>query len=215
MILNRGLFITFEGIDGSGKTLQLELLTADLKKADLKYLLLREPGGTLISEQIRKILLDRKNTEMSDATELLLFAAARAQLVNQIVKPALAAKTIVISDRFFDSTTAYQGYGRDMDVDFIQNLNDFATQGLRPDLTFYFDISVAVALDRLKSRIEKTDRIDLESRNFMEKTRAGYLQIAERNPDRVRVIDAERTPEEIYQDLKFQFEQVINSVKCL
>ncbi|HHT24060.1 MAG TPA: dTMP kinase [Clostridiaceae bacterium] len=214
MVLNRGLFITFEGIDGSGKTRQLELLTADLKKADLKYLLLREPGGTSISEQIRKILLDRKNTEMSAETELLLFAAARAQLVKQIVEPALAAKTIVISDRFFDSTTAYQGYGRNMNVDFIQNLNDFATQGLQPDLTFYFDISVEAALNRLQNRTEKTDRIDLESQIFMEKTRAGYLQIAERNPDRVILIDAERAPEEIYKDLKLQFDQAIDSVKC-
>lgn len=214
MVLNRGLFITFEGIDGSGKTRQLELLTADLKKADLKYLLLREPGGTSISEQIRKILLDCKNTEMSAETELLLFAAARAQLVKQIVKPALAAKTIVISDRFFDSTTAYQGYGRNMNVDFIQNLNDFATQGLQPDLTFYFDISVEAALNRLQNRTEKTDRIDLESQIFMEKTRVGYLQIAERNPDRVILIDAERAPEEIYKDLKSQFDQAIDSVKC-
>ena len=214
MVLNRGLFITFEGIDGSGKTRQLELLTADLKKADLKYLLLREPGGTSISEQIRKILLDRKNTEMSAETELLLFAAARAQLVKQIVEPALAAKTIVISDRFFDSTTAYQGYGRNMNVDFIQNMNDFATQGLQPDLTFYFDISVEAALNRLQNRTEKTDRIDLESQIFMEKTRAGYLQIAERNPDRVILIDAERAPEEIYKDLKLQFDQAIDSVKC-
>ncbi|NLJ71213.1 MAG: dTMP kinase [Clostridiaceae bacterium] len=210
MVLNRGLFITFEGIDGSGKTRQLELLTADLKKADLKFLLLREPGGTSISEQIRRILLDRKNTEMSAETELLLFAAARAQLVKQIVEPALAEKTIVISDRFYDSTTAYQGYGREMNVDFIQYLNDFATQGLQPDLTFYFDISVKTALDRLKDRTEKSDRIDLESQIFMEKTRAGYLRIAEQNPDRVRVIDAERTPEEVYKDLKLQFEQVIS-----
>lgn len=214
MVLKRGLFITFEGIDGSGKTRQLELLTADLEKVDLKYLLLREPGGTSISEQIRRILLDRKNVEMSAETELLLFAAARAQLVKQIVEPALAAKKIVISDRFFDSTTAYQGYGRDMNVDFIQNMNDFATQGLQPDLTFYFDISVESALDRLKNRTEKTDRIDLESKIFMEKTRQGYLQIAKRNPDRVRIINAERTPEEIYKDLKSQFNQVVDFVKC-
>ncbi|NLM19920.1 MAG: dTMP kinase [Clostridiaceae bacterium] len=214
MVLNRGLFITFEGIDGSGKTLQLKLLTADLEKADLKYLLLREPGGTSISEQIRKILLDRKNKEMSAETELLLFAAARAQLVKQIVEPALAAKTIVISDRFFDSTTVYQGYGRGMNVDFVHRLNNFATQGLQPDLTFYFDISVETALDRLKNRTEKADRIDLESQIFMEKTRLGYLQIAEENPNRVRIIDAERAPEEIYKDLKLQFEQAVNLMKC-
>ncbi|HHU53148.1 MAG TPA: dTMP kinase [Clostridiaceae bacterium] len=213
MVLNRGLFITFEGIDGSGKTLQLELLTANLEKAGLKYLLIREPGGTSISEQIRKILLDRKNIEMSAETELLLFAAARAQLVKQIVKPALAEKTIVISDRFFDSTTAYQGYGREMNVNFIQNLNDFAIQGLSPDLTFYFDVSVETALGRLKDRTEKSDRIDLESQNFMERTRSGYLKIAERNPDRVRVIDAERDPEEIFKDLKLQFDKILNLVK--
>ncbi|MDI9490239.1 MAG: dTMP kinase [Clostridiaceae bacterium] len=210
MILNKGLFLTFEGIDGSGKTMQLEMLTEDLRKANLKYLILREPGGTSISEQIRKVLLDRVNQEMIPETELLLFAAARAQLVQEVVKPALAAKSIVISDRFYDSTTAYQGFGRDMDVHFIQMLNTFATQGLQPDFTFYFDLSVETAIERLGKRTEKNDRIDLESKKFMEKTRQGYLSIAQKNPERIKVIDAERTPEEIFQDLKMELKQVID-----
>ncbi len=210
MILNKGLFLTFEGIDGSGKTMQLEMLTEDLRKANLKYLILREPGGTSISEQIRKVLLDRVNQEMIPETELLLFAAARAQLVQEVVKPALAAKSIVISDRFYDSTTAYQGFGRDMDVHFIQMLNTFATQGLQPDFTFYFDLSVETAIERLGKRTEKNDRIDLESKKFMEKTRQGYLSIAQKNPERIKVIDAERTPEEIFQDPKMELKQVID-----
>lgn len=210
MILNKGLFLTFEGIDGSGKTMQLEKLTEDLRKANLKYLILREPGGTSISEQIRKVLLDRVNQEMIPETELLLFAAARAQLVQEIVKPALAENKIVISDRFYDSTTAYQGFGRDMDVHFIQLLNTFATQGLQPDFTFYFDLSVETAFERLGKRTEKNDRIDLESKKFMEKTRQGYLSIAQNHPERIKVIDAERTPEEIFQDLKMELKQVID-----
>lgn len=210
MILNKGLFLTFEGIDGSGKTMQLEMLTEDLRKANLKYLILREPGGTSISEQIRKVLLDCVNQEMIPETELLLFAAARAQLVQEIVKPALAENNIVISDRFYDSTTAYQGFGRDMDVHFIQMLNTFATQGLQPDFTFYFDLSVETAFERLGKRTEKNDRIDLESKKFMEKTRQGYLSIAQNHPERIKVIDAERTPEEIFQDLKMELKQVID-----
>lgn len=210
MILKKGLFLTFEGIDGSGKTMQLELLTSDLQKVNQKFLLLREPGGTSISEQIREILLDCENSEMTVETELLLFAGARAQLVKEIVQPALAENTIVISDRFYDSTTAYQGFGRGMDVDFIQNLNEFATQGLKPDLTFYFDVSVNTALKRLSNRVEKTDRIDLESKVFMEKTRRGYLEIARKYSDRIKIIDAEKTPNEVYQDLKIQLEQVID-----
>ena len=119
-----------------------------------------------------------------------------------IVKLALAQNKIVISDRFYDSTTAYQGFGRDIDVDFILDLNQYATLNLQPDLTFYFDISVDTALARLGKRSNKADRIDLESKVFMEKTRQGYLKIAEWYPDRIRVINAERSPQMIYQDLR-------------
>lgn len=206
----QGYFLTFEGIDGSGKTTQLELLKADLEEADISYLLLREPGGTSISEQIRTILLDNNNSEMTSETELLLFAAARSQLVQEIVKPALAQNKIVISDRFYDSTTAYQGFGRGIDVDFILDLNQYATLNLQPDLTFYFDISVDTALARLGKRSNKADRIDLESKVFMEKTRQGYLKIAEWYPNRIRVINAEQSPQVVYQDLRKHLHEMMS-----
>ncbi len=202
MQVKKGLFLTFEGIDGSGKTTQLNLLKEDFDKKGLDYILLREPGGTSISEQIRTILLSHKNKEMNAETELLLFAAARAQLVEQIVKPALAEGKIVISDRFFDSTTAYQGFGREMDVEFIKNLNQFATRNLEPDVTFYFDISVDAALKRLGNRQDKADRLDGESKAFMEKTRTGYLALADWYPNRVKTINADQPIDCIYQDLK-------------
>ncbi len=206
----KGLFLTFEGIDGAGKSSQLELLKKDLEQQKVAYVLLREPGGTSISEQIRTVLLSHENQEMTSETELLLFAAARAQLVEQIVKPALDQNKIVISDRFFDSTTAYQGFGREMDVGFIKYLNEFATRNLQPDLTFYFDLTVDKALQRLGKRVEKADRIDQESRDFMERTRAGYLQIAQWYPERVKLINADRPIAAIYADLKQYLKEYID-----
>lgn len=207
--MEKGLFITFEGIDGSGKSTQLELLEEDLNKAKIDFLIIREPGGTLISEQIRQILLDGKNQEMTPETELLLFEAARAQLVDQVVFPALNEGKVVISDRFFDSTTAYQGFGRNKDVEFIQKLNTFATKDLMPDLTFYFDISLNTALKRLNARKHKSDRLDVEGENFLEKTRQGYLQIAASDKNRVKIINAEQTVDEVYKELKAYLIQAI------
>lgn len=202
MKLDQGLFLTFEGIDGSGKSTQIEYLAEDIRKTGTSYIFLREPGGNPISEQIRKVLLRQKNQEMTAETELLLFAAARAQLVAEVIKPALAQGKIVISDRFYDSTTAYQAYGRQMGVDFIDQLNLYASQGLEPDLTFYLDLTVDEALTRLADRRHKTDRIDAAGRDFMARTRQGYLQIAEKNPKRVKVLTANRPVEEIYREIK-------------
>ncbi len=210
MGLQHGLFLTLEGIDGSGKTTQLEFLRRDLEKSGYPYLILREPGGTSISEQIRQILLNHKNKEMIAETELLLFSAARAQLVSQVIKPALAENKIVICDRFFDSTTAYQGFGRKMNVDFIQQLNHFATTGVKPNLTFYFEISVAEAVKRLNARKEKNDRIDFESRDFMERTRQGYLTLAKSDKKRVKVIHAEQSPDLVYREFKNYLLEIIN-----
>lgn len=200
--MEKGLFITFEGIDGSGKSTQLELLETELIDAKVDFLIIREPGGTFISEQIRRILLDGKNKAMTSEAELLLFEAARAQLVEEVVLPALNEGKIVISDRFFDSTTAYQGFGRHGDVDFIKKLNIFATQNLKPDLTFYFDISIDTALARLANRKHKSDRLDTEGATFLENTRQGYLQIALEEPERVKVINAEQSISLVYQELK-------------
>lgn len=202
MKLERGLFLTFEGIDGSGKSTQIEYLEKDIQKTGLDHIFIREPGGSSISEQIREVLLRQRNQEMVAETELLLFAAARAQLVAEVIKPALEQGKIVISDRFYDSTTAYQAYGRQMDLAFIQQLNAYASQGLEPDLTFYLDLKVDSALARLADRSHKTDRIDEAGRDFMTRTRQGYLKIAEENPQRFMVLAADRPADEIYSCLK-------------
>lgn len=186
----RGLLITFEGIDGSGKTTQARHLVEHLRQQGLPVLALREPGGTAIGESIRQILLAKSNTAMSMETELLLFAAARAQLVREVILPALATGQWVVCDRFFDSTTAYQGYGRGLDLGMIRNLNQVAAGPCRPDRTFLLDLSVPVAVDRLNRRPGQADRLDGEDQAFMQRTRQGYLTIARDEPDRFILIDA-------------------------
>jgi len=193
---SRGRLITFEGIDGSGKTAQITRLTDLLQALDIRVLVLREPGGTPIGEAIRKILLDRKHMEMCSETEMLLFSAARAQLVRQVIMPALAEGTWIICDRFFDSTLAYQGYGRGMDLDSIRWLNRLAVGPCLPDISFVLDLPVELAVARLAGRQEKADRLDQESRAFMERAREGYRHLAAAEPDRLVVVDASQ-PEEI------------------
>lgn len=193
---SRGRLITFEGIDGSGKTAQITRLTDLLQALGIHVLVLREPGGTPIGEAIRKILLDRKHMEMCSETEMLLFSAARAQLVRQVILPALAEGTWIICDRFFDSTLAYQGYGRGMDLDSIRWLNRLAVGSCLPDISFVLDLPVELAVARLAGRQEKADRLDQESRAFMERAREGYHHLAAAEPDRLVVVDASQ-PEEI------------------
>lgn len=188
----RGQLITFEGIDGSGKSTQA-VMTADwLEEQGTKVLSLREPGGTRIGESIRSILLAKANTAMCMETELLLFSAARAQIVREVIEPALAEGIWVICDRFYDSSTAYQGYGRGIDLDMIHHLQAIATGGLRPDKTFLLDVSMPVALQRLSGRPGKADRLDLEDTEFMARTRDGYLAILREEPDRIIRIDADQ-----------------------
>ncbi len=198
----RGSFITFEGIDGSGKTTQLSGIAGYLESQGKEVLKLREPGGTSIGEQIRTILLSRGNMAMSIETELMLFAAARAQLVREVIEPALAEGKWVLCDRFMDSTTAYQGYGRQIDLQLIGQLNSIAVGRCRPDLTLLFDLSVDAAGARLTARSDKSDRLDLESKAFAERTRNGYLELASAEPSRFRVIDAERSSADIEQQIK-------------
>ena len=184
----RGVFIVFEGIDGSGKTTQINILYEKLLRHGKnksvnsdKILLTREPGGTSTSELIRSILLNPANDKLCARTEALLYAAARAQHVEEKIKPALSLGKIVICDRFVDSTIAYQGYGRGQDLDFLQGLNQLATDGLKPDLTILMDLPVHAALDRLNNRQGsgiKKDRLESEHASFYEKIREGYLQIS-------------------------------------
>ena len=197
----RGILITFEGPEGGGKSLQIQNLGEYLKNKGFRVLTLREPGQTKIGEQIREILLNPKNKKMTPRAETLLFEASRAQLVEEIIKPALAQGVIVLIDRFFDSTTAYQGYGRQLPVEKIEMLNDFATGGLKPDLTILLDLEVEEGLRR-REKSGKKDRIDMESLEFHQRVREGYLEMAGKNPHRWRIIDASKSPEEVFEEIK-------------
>ena len=191
----RGLFITFEGIDGSGKTTQVDLLCRRLREAGHQVVLVRDPGGTRISERIREILLDRQLREMAPVTELLLYEAARAQLVAEKVIPALEAGKIVVSDRFFDSTTAYQGYGRGIELDSVRKANELGSLGLTPDLTVYIDVPVQEGLRRLRDQGGERDRLESEDSEFVQRVREGYLRLAEEEPERVVVLNGLEPPE--------------------
>ena len=188
----RGLFITFEGVEGAGKTTQIRQLATSLEKEEVSVLITREPGGTPISERIREVLLERQHHKMVSTTELLLYAAARSQHVAQCIAPALAEGQIVISDRFGDATVAYQGYGRGLDLELIHHLNRVATDGLVPDLTIVLDVPVKVGLGRARRRRRSMDRLEMEDFEFHQRVRDGYLTIAREEPHRVKVIDSEQ-----------------------
>ena len=186
-----GLFITFEGSEGCGKSTQIERLCQRLDERGDPFLLLREPGGTAVGEPIRTLLQHTPEAAgMCPESELLLFAASRAQLVREKVAPALAGGTHVIADRFLDSTTAYQGYGRGLPLELIETVNAFAVGDHRPDLTLLFDMDPTEALARTQSRHDGPDRIESEDTAFFERVRDGYLRIAEANPDRFVCLDA-------------------------
>jgi dTMP kinase len=183
------MFISFEGIDFSGKSTQCRLLDEFLNEKGYDVVLLREPGGTKISERIRELLLDKNSSSMSALTELLLYSASRAQLVDEVIKPTLELGKVVICDRFADSSTAYQGFGRGLEIKEIEIINKVATGGLEPDLTFFVDITVEESLKRLKIAGELTDRIESEGATFFELVRQGYLQLATRHKDRFKVVN--------------------------
>ena len=198
----KGIFITFEGIDGCGKSTQCELLKDFLRESGKDFIFVREPGGTVIGERIREILLDKKNTQMTARTELLLFEAARAQITEEVIRPALEEGKTVICDRFFDSSSAYQGMARGMGMDFVSGLNMAATGGLAPDVTFFFDISAEEALERRGKRGEASDRIELAGLRFQEDVRKGYLELAKNSDGRIVTIDATQGIEEIFGIVK-------------
>lgn len=194
---SRGLFITVEGIDGCGKSTQARLIAATLEAAGHDVLRLREPGGVKISEQIRAILLDPANGEMGDVCELLLYEAARAQLVHQVIRPALAAGKTVVCDRFYDSTTAYQAFADGLDRNIVSQANELAVDGCRPDLTLVFDLPVEDALRRRSGR-EAEDRLELKGLEFQERVAAGFRAVAADEPDRVKLIDAGESIAEVF-----------------
>ena len=194
---SRGLFITVEGIDGCGKSTQARRIAAALEAAGHDVLRLREPGGVKISEQIRAILLDPANAEMGDVCELLLYEAARAQLVHQVIRPALAAGKTVVCDRFCDSTTAYQAFADGLDRNMVSQANELAVDGCRPDLTLVFDLPVEDALRRRSGR-EAEDRLELKGLEFQERVAAGFRAVAVDEPDRVKLIDAGGSIAEVF-----------------
>ncbi len=195
----RGKFITFEGIDGSGKSTQVEILAGELRSGGIDVLTTREPGGTPLGQRLREAFLETEET-VAPLAELLLFAADRAQHVEHLIRPALASGRTVISDRYADATRAYQGAGRGFDRELTERLITLATGGLEPDLTVFFDLSVEAALARMRGREnvnEQPNRMDLEAAAFYEKVRAEYLAIAAREPERFKVIDADASIAEV------------------
>ena len=199
---DRGLFITFEGTDGAGKTTQIQRLTADLRQASYEVCLTREPGGTPISEQIREMLLNPDHSEMAATTELLLYAASRAQHVSEVIKPALKAGKVVISSRFADATVVYQGYGRGLDLEKIHRLNRIATDGVTPDVTFVLDLPVEIGLQRAQKRRGGLDRLEREKIEFHRRLREGYQTIARQEPQRLKIIDAQVSPKRVYAQIQ-------------
>ena len=195
----RGIFISFEGPDGSGKTTQIKLFSKYLEEKGYPVLMTREPGGTGISEKIREIILDPANTEMDGMTEALLYAAARAQHVAQLIKPAIEEGKIVLTDRFMDSSIAYQAYGRRLG-DMVAEVNKHATGGLSPDLTIWLDIDPETGKARA-SGDKGPDRLDLEASDFHERVRMGYKAISEAEPERFKRIDAAGSIEEIKEKI--------------
>ncbi len=204
------MFITFEGIDGSGKSTQIQLLKEMLEKRNHVVTILREPGGNILSEQIRQLLLDSKE-QVDPRCELLLFTAARAQLVGSVIRPALEAGNIVICDRYIDSSVAYQGYGRGLSIESIESINDFATAGLIPDITFIFDLSVDDAAKRAGFRSNdnqtKPDRMERSGDAFFESTKQGYLEIAKKSDRNIFIINAN----DAMNDIREQVESIVES----
>ena len=194
-----GKLITFEGIDGAGKSTQIQLLEAEFNKLGILYKTFREPGGTDLSEKIREILLDKDNLELYSNAESLLFAAARAQLIVEQIKPAIAKGECVICDRFTDSTIAYQGHGRGLNIKNLEMINNIATEGLTPDITFILDIDPGKASERM--RAESPDRMEAAGIDFFQKIRQGYHQIMEQFPYRCIVINAEQSQENISKEI--------------
>ena len=189
--MSKGFLVSLEGPEGAGKTSVLEALIPILEDRGVEVLTTREPGGVLIGEKIREVILDPNHTEMDPKTELLLYIASRRQHLVEKVLPALAAGKLVIMDRFIDSSVAYQGFGRGLDIDAIDWLNEFATDGLKPDLTLYFDIEVEEGLARIAANSDReVNRLDMEGLDLHRKVRQGYLSLIEREGNRIEKIDA-------------------------
>lgn len=201
----QGFFITFEGIEGSGKTTQARALYEFLQQQQIPSILLKEPGGTLIGDRIRELLLDPAHSEMTSITEVLLYAASRAQLVSQVICPHLEEGYVVISDRFLDSSIAYQAFGREIPLNIVREINSPATWGLEPDLTFYLELQPEESRMRVKLRMEEMeelpDRMDLEKLAFFKRVMDGYTNLIGEQPARFRCLDAKLPPQELHKKI--------------
>ena len=203
----KNIFISFEGIDGCGKSTQVDLLINKLNELKIPSLLVREPGGSKIAEDIRSILLDNANSLMSNETEALLMTASRAQLTREVILPKLNEGYVVIADRFQDSTIAYQGGGRRLDISFLKILNLFATNNLIPNLTFYIDISANEGLRR--TAMNEFDRIENAGENFQVNVRNEYLKLVKMEPQRVFLVDGTKTIDDIHKEIWSKIEKII------
>jgi len=206
--MKKGLLITIEGMDGSGKTTQINMIRDYISEKGYNVVLVREPGSTKISEKIRDIILDPANGTMAATTEMLLYASARAQLVAEIIKPAIENGSVVVCDRFIDSSIAYQGFGRGIDINTIMDVNMAAMDGMMPNITFFIDISPEVALKR-RMASSTADRIEQERMEFHMKAYEGYKRLANLYPERIKTIDGNRTVEEISQEIRKWLDTVV------
>jgi len=207
------MLITFEGLDFSGKSTQVGLLAERLSGNGIKNLVLRDPGGTAIGERIRSILLDKRLLEMSDVTELFLFSASRAQLVQGVIKPALQGGTVVVCDRFYDSTTAYQGSGRGLSLESIAAINRVAADGLVPHITYFIDIPVAEVEQRMLRQKKGADRMEMSGKAFYERVREGFLRLA-REEKRFEIIDGMRDIDTIHTQVWTRMEQELSRTRA-
>lgn len=212
--MSRGKFIAFEGIDGCGKTTQINLMTDWLRSRGFDVLISREPGSTPVGDGIRKILLDSRTTHLTPIGEVLLYYASRIQNVKQIIQPALEAGKTVLCDRFNDASWAYQGFGRQLGVEFMRTLDDLVLDGFRPHHTVLIDIDVDTSVSRAKVRNNgmsaDENRIELEAREFFERVLEGYRWLVRREPSRFHVVDGNRSVEAVHEDIRRPFEEWLN-----
>ena len=215
--MQRGLFITFEGSEGCGKSTQIGRLCLWLEDLKVPFILTREPGGTPIGEEIRNLVqFSKSGNAMTPETELLLFTASRAQLVREVIEPALLSGTLVVADRFLDSTTVYQGVARKIEAATVKMINDFAAGGCIPDITFVLDLDRETARERLGHRPPPpggVDRMEQQSPEFYENVRAGYLKLAASEPGRVRLIDASKSIDGIEKEIRAHLQAMLNPEK--
>lgn len=210
--MKKGIFITIEGPDGSGKTTILQMLAQNLVNEGYDVVATREPGGIEIAEQIRRVILDPENTAMDPRTEALLYAAARRQHLAEKVKPALEKGKIVLCDRFVDSSLAYQGFARGLGIDEVYSINQFAIENMMPEMTLYFDVAPEIGLERInKNKGREVNRLDLEKLEFHQKVREGYLILADRFSERIVKVDASKDLNAVYEQAEAQIKELINS----